>query len=129
MGGPIQTLYEGLRAETVDENFDPGIDPAVRERFAQAGFIALFPGEEAREAGWMPPFQMEMESAGKNLCSLRAFVEVFRLIIERSVENLSAISRRTNRGNFSTASGHLRQGLFASPAEAGHHLKPAGRVA
>jgi hypothetical protein len=129
MGGPVQTLYEGLRAETLGEDVDRGIDPSVREQFTQAGFIALFPRGEVRNAGWMPPFQIEMEGADKDSCSLRTFVEIFRLIIERSVENLPVISWRTNREHFSAACGNLRQGFLAPPAEARHHRKPAGRVA
>ena len=129
VGGEVQSWYEALRAETLGEDPVQAVDPALRERFTGTGLMALFSGDALRNAGWMPPFRIEREGARKDSCSLRTLVEIYELILDRSLGKRPSNSRRISRETCPSTRGDLRQSFFAPPAKAGNRREPACRLA
>jgi len=123
MGGPVQVDYEALRANALGDRGAVAGDAAMHDRCQRYGMVGLFRDEDIAADLDHPPRRVELCGAPESAAGWRTLVEVYRALIEKSLNPLP--QGRIDDETSPTPRVDLRASLVSPTAEGGHDRKSA----
>jgi len=127
-GGPVQVVYETLRAEAVGEIAGQSITASWRHGWERFGLLGLFNQDpELRTSIPETMRQVYLQGASESPVGWRKTMDVYRAVIDKSFEDI--LSRRASDELIASPCGNLRESVYASSTETVDDPEPSCAVA
>ncbi len=126
-GGPVQVVYETLRAEAVGDIAGQTITPAWWHRWESFGLLGLFNGQELQTPIHESIRGVHLEGAAESAEGWRKTLDVYRSVLGKSLDDI--FSRRASDELTASPCGDLRESVFTTTTETLDDPEPGYAVA
>jgi len=127
-GGPVQLIYETLRAEVVGEMAGETSTDSWWHRWERFGLLGLFNQDQELHIPVDGSIRgVHLQGAPQSAEGWRTTLDVYRSVIDKSLEDI--LSRRVSDELTASSCGDLCESLFTTPTETGYDPQPSYAVA